>query len=154
MADPRIDTLLLALDNAFDGKGWQGATLVSALRDVTGEQATRKVPGIEHSIWEHLLHTAYWKHTARRYLLGIEEEDFPREPNWPTPGDSLDADRDFLRETHTRLRATIGLFDPERLDVVPVEGAPTYAELIVGIAAHDTHHTGQIQMLKRLLPTP
>jgi len=26
--------------------------------------------------------------------------------------------------------------------------------LIVGIAAHDTHHTGQIQMLKRLLATP
>ena len=154
MADPRIETLLLALDNAFDGKGWQGATLVSALRDVSEEHARRRVPGIEHCIWEYLLHTAYWKHTARRYLLGIEEENFPREPNWPLPGDSLDADRAFLRETHTRLRATVGLFDPERLDTRPFDDAPTYAELIVGIAAHDTHHTGQIQMLKRLMATP
>jgi uncharacterized damage-inducible protein DinB len=26
----------------------------------------------------------------------------------------------------------------------------TYGELIIGVAAHDAYHTGQIQLLKRL----
>jgi len=156
MADTRIETLLQALDNAFDGVGWQGATLESALRDVTPEQAVWRFHDGEHTIWEHLLHAAYWKHTARRYLLDLREEDFPcTPPNWPetsagATADDLKRDRAFLDYTHSRLRDAVAAFDSARLDVRPVEGTPTFAELIVGVAAHDTHHTGQIQLLKRI----
>jgi len=42
-------------------------------------------------------------------------------------------------------------FPGRRLDAIPAGGKRwTFGELILGIAAHDAYHTGQIQLLKRL----
>ena len=47
--------------------------------------------------------------------------------------------------------AAVRALAEERLGAVPPEGRRwTYGELVLGIAAHDAYHTGQIQLLKRL----
>jgi len=86
--DARIRLLLQVLDQAFTAKGWQGATLTSAVRGLTVKQALwRPVPG-GHNVWELVLHTAYWKHVVRQRVEGRgagARSPFPRSPrNYPS----------------------------------------------------------------------
>jgi uncharacterized damage-inducible protein DinB len=139
------------------GQAWHGGpTPVGALRGVTAAQA-RWAPGRgRHSIWELVLHIAYWEYAVRRHL----EPDgprFPRSPaNWPAIPSRPDErawarDRALLADEHRRLVRALARFPLSRWNRVPPQGKKwTYGELIVGILAHDVYHTGQIQLLKRL----
>ena len=71
----------------------------------------------------------------------------------PDPADDAAwlADRTLLRDEHRRLVEAAEEFDPTRLDDPSGEGSPhTFAGLLVGVIMHDTYHTGQIQVSKRL----
>ena len=152
MADPRIELLLLNLDHAFEVSAWHGTTLKGALRGLTEEQACFRPAPDRKNIWELLLHAAYWKYQVRRWILDEPKGTFGRKPaNWPEPT-TLKDDIAFLKEEHRKLRAAIEGFDAERLPDRCAEGGPRWAQMLVGIAAHDIHHTGQIQLLKRLAP--
>jgi hypothetical protein len=139
-------------------RSWHGGpTPVGAVRGIDAEQA-RWVPAPRRkSIWALTLHIAYWKYAVRRQLEGAARGAFPRAPsNWPAlphrPNDrAWAADVALLREEHERLAQAIRALPPERLNRRPPEGRRwTYGDLVVGIAAHDAYHTGQIQLMKRL----
>jgi hypothetical protein len=156
-ADPRIDLLLEVVDQAFDQKGWHGTTLRGSLRGVTAEEALwRPAPG-RHNIWELTVHTAYWKYAVRRRLAGGETGSFARKPsNWPavpaTPnGASWKSDIRLLEAEHRLLRDAVRTLPPARLETLSPQGVWTMAEEIHGIAAHDLYHTGQIQLIKKLM---
>jgi hypothetical protein len=157
-ADTTIELLLRILDQAFDHKGWHGTTLRGALRGVTPEAALwRPGPG-RHNIWELTMHAAYWKYVVRRRLAGDPVGSFERKPsNWPgipAPADTRawKADIRLLEAEHQRLRATISSLPPRRLGDRSPQGIWTNAEEIHGVAAHDLYHTGQIQLIKKLMP--
>lgn len=162
-ADSRIVLLLEMLDQAFDRRAWHGTTLRGALRGVSAAQALwRPGPG-RHNVWEYAIHAAYWKYVVRRRLgdepAGTERAgDFPRTPsNWPAvPGRPDPAawrrDLSLLIEEHRRLRERVAALSPRRLAQRSPRGAWTLAQEIHGVAAHDLYHTGQIQLVKRLLP--
>lgn len=156
--DPRIGLLVQMLDQAFDRKGWHGTTLRGAVRGVEPDQALWRPRADRHNIWELVLHTAYWKYTVRRRLLGEARGSFPRAPsNWPSVPEAPDEDRwaadlALLDAEHARLRELVLGLSPAVLDARSPRGTWTNAEQIHGIAAHDLYHTGQIQLLKRLMP--
>ena len=57
----------------------------------------------------------------------------------------------LLRSEHQQLVEAVGALPERRLAERTASGRRwTYGELVLGIAAHDTYHTGQIQLLKRL----
>ena len=151
-----IDLLVRILDESFDTKAWQGTTLRGAIRGITARQAAWRPRKDRHSIWDLTLHTAYWKYTVRRRLLGEKRGSFPRKGSnffelLPGAGEvEWKTDVALLVEQHSALRAAVLTIDPDRLgDIVP--GAKWRTEqLIYGAAAHDAYHTGQIQVLKRL----
>ena len=153
-----IKLLLEMLDAAFQSRGWHGTTLTGALRGVTPKQALwRPRPG-RHNVWELALHTAYWKYAVRRRITGDETHGaFPRRPNnWPMAPQAPDAaawrrDLRLLRETHAALRAAVAALPPRQLGARSPTGQWTYAQQMHGIAAHDLYHTGQIQLIKRLM---
>ncbi len=156
MAERRIELLLEIVDRAYEKKAWHGTTLRGALRGLNPETAAwRPAPG-RHSIWEYILHAAYWKYIVRRRLTGDKSLSFPRAPSdWPAPPaerttQGLKADIALLKEEHGLLREAIAAFPASRLNRRAPESTWTYAEFIHGIAAHDLYHTGQIQLLKRL----
>jgi DinB superfamily len=140
------------------GRAWHGGvTPVGALRGVTAATA-RWVPGPgRRSIWALALHVGYWKYAVRRHLEAVEIPRFPRSPaNWPAvPSRAGEAewraDRELVAREHRELVKAINNFPPARLNRRP-PGVKrwTYAELIIGILAHDAYHAGQIQILKRL----
>ena len=155
--DERIELLLEILDQAFDRKGWHGTTLRGSLRGITPEQALwRPAPG-RHNIWELTVHAAYWKYAVRRRLVGDAMGSFPRKPsNWPlvpatADGNAWKLDVRLLESEHRLLRDTVRTLPPARLEARSPQGVWTNAEEIHGIAAHDLYHTGQIQLIKKLM---
>jgi hypothetical protein len=151
-----LGLLLENLDRAYDMTSWHGPNLRGAIRGVTAAQAAwRPAPG-RHSVAEQVLHAAYWKHTARRRLLGDPRGSFPlKGSNWFRVPDDLDDPRwrEFIRlldAEHRALREAVAGFDPARLDDVPPGNKTTARALILGVAAHDLYHAGQIQLLNRL----
>jgi uncharacterized damage-inducible protein DinB len=151
---PRIETLLLFMQQAWGPRAWHGSGLKGSLRGIPAKQAMwRPGPG-RHTIRELVLHMAYWKYTLVRRLGNMPRGSFPRDgSNWIPVSDPTEkgwrADIALLHEVHAQLEAAVRNFPAERLD--ERDGSKwTYAEQIAGIAAHDLYHTGQVQLLKRL----
>jgi uncharacterized damage-inducible protein DinB len=131
--------------------------VLGCLRGVSPEQAAWKPAPDRHSIWELALHVAYWKYAVRRKLEDSPQGGFARKPaNFPALPEPADEaawkeDRALLKEEHRQLVEAIQAFDIDRLDeATPGSGKYRYLDLIHGIAMHDTHHVGQIQLMKRL----
>lgn len=156
-ASPVIALLLEVLDQAFDQKSWHGTTLRGSLRGLTPAEALWRPAANRHNIWELALHTAYWKYAVRRRLAGETVGSFDRRPsNWPDLPDPPDIkawkrDITFLESEHRKLREVVGRLTPAALRLRSPRGVWTYGEEIHGIAAHDLYHTGQIQLIKRLM---
>lgn len=156
--DDRIELLLEMLDQAFDRKGWHGTTLRGSLRGVGQEQALWRPAPERHNIWELTVHAAYWKYAVRRRLAGSAVGSFTRKPsNWPSVPAHADEkawklDIRLLESEHRLLREAIGTLPPVRLAERSPQGVWTNAEEIHGVAAHDLYHTGQIQLIKKLMP--
>ncbi len=154
--DPRMDVLLLNLDRAFSKRSWHGTTLRGALRGLKPETAVWKPAPDRNSIWQLVLHAAYWKYIVRRHLTGDGAARFPRSPsNFPAlPEEStaanLKRDVRLLADEHRLLRDAVADLAPERLDERAKPTGPAPLDLILGVAAHDLYHAGQIQLLKRL----
>ena len=157
ISNPRIELLLEVMDQAFDQKSWHGTTLRGSLRGLTPEEALWRPARGRHNIWELTLHAAYWKYAVRRRLAGEATGSFDRKPSdWPEvprPADLRSWKRDvaFLDAEHRKLREVVRGLSPKDLDKRSPKGVWRYAEEIHGIAAHDLYHTGQIQLIKRLM---
>jgi hypothetical protein len=153
-----IELLLNNIHRAYAGKGWHGPTLKGALRGVTLEQATRRPT--RNSIRDLVYHCAYWKYCVRRWLLEAAGNDpgpaFPRSPaNFPDPAERVTekifaADKRMLDDQHRRLVAALKALPPKVLATPAGNTGLTHAEVILGVAAHDLYHAGQVSLIKRL----
>jgi hypothetical protein len=92
-------------------------------------------------------------------LTGGERGSFPlKGSNWfpiseepaPTAGEWNAAIRLLIQEHRLLREAVEGLRDRD-LDTLTPKGRHTYRRIIYGVALHDVHHEGQIQLTKRLL---
>lgn len=155
----RIQDVLELIDPPKGFRPWHGGpTLMGCLRGVSAEQAAWKPSPERNSIWNLVLHMAYWKYAVIRKLDPEYPKGFERSPaNFPNLPDLMTAkewetDKKLLQKTHNKLVQEIKDFPPENLDeICSTKKEWTYIQLITGIAAHDTYHIGQIQVLKRLL---
>ncbi|HYF48978.1 MAG TPA: DinB family protein [Planctomycetota bacterium] len=156
-SDPRIQLLLLALDQAFDHHGWHGPVLWGALRGVSVKQALWRPAAGRNCIHDLVYHCAYWKYGVRRLVSGQIEGKFARSPaNFPRRDAPLNEkqwkqDLALLKNEHERLRALVASLDAADLNKRSAKKRWTFLEMIHGVAAHDLYHTGQISLLKRLM---
>jgi hypothetical protein len=161
--------LILSLENAFHGRGWQGPTLLGSLRGVSPQEATRTPKPLKNSIWQLALHAAYWKYAvclkvakAGGTIRGIPLEEglpvFPRSPsNFPDVPRLATArqwrdDLQLLKDNHRALVTAVESLSTRQLDARPPGGKSwPLRSIVVGVAAHDAYHCGQIQVIKRLV---
>jgi hypothetical protein len=155
--DDPIVMLLDNLDRAYRGPSWHGTSLRGTLRGLTPAVANwRPRPG-RNSVWDLLLHAAYWKYVVRRRLTGDARGSFPRDgANFPAPPVKADArglraDLAMLDEQHELLRAVVAQLAPTSLG--KRLGAWRVVDVVHGAAAHDLYHAGQINLVKRLRPS-
>lgn len=156
--DPRLEEALRLLDPPAGHRLWYGgATVLGSLRGVSHRAAAWRPAPDRRCVWELALHIAYWKYAVRRRLEDGPRGAFPREPsNFPRLPDpataaAWKADRALLAAEHAAVTAAVRAFDPGRLtERVSPRSSYRYLDLIFGVVTHDIHHTGQIQLLKRL----
>jgi hypothetical protein len=155
--DPTLAPYLDFLDEAYDRRAWHGPNLKGALRGLRAADAAWRPAEGRHNVWELAVHAAYWKYAVRRQLTGEKRGSFaPSGSNWfaRPAGDASDrafkADLLALGEEHRRLRAVVARLRARDLRRVPRGSRYTVSRLILGAAAHDLYHAGQIQVLKRL----
>ncbi len=157
MPTAEIRLLLVNIDQAFEARSWHGTNLRGSIRGLKLEDAVYR-PGRErHNIWELVLHCAYWKHRVRGRLSSASNPSFPRRGTnfFPRPEDEprlADWRRDvaLLVEMHAALRSEIERLPTRRLNERLGASRWTVRDTVLGIAAHDLYHAGQIQLLKRL----
>ncbi len=152
---PEIRLLLRLLDQAYDRKAWHGPNLRGSLRGVSARQANWRPATNRHSIRELALHAAYWKYAARRRLVGDKRGTFPISgSDWfdrpPTGEQGWKSDLKLLESTHRALRTAVSKLNERALRRKPRGSTVLTVDLLLGVAAHDLYHAGQIQLLKRL----
>lgn len=163
-----MSEILIALNGAFYS-GWQGPALLGSLRGITPAEALIIPPRLKHSIWNQVLHAAYWKYAVclRIAKAGVTVRDvptdngelaFPRSPsNWATPprnGGPKEwrADIALLKQFHEAVADAASRLTNKQLDSIPPGGkSRTLRPMLLGLAAHDAYHCGQIQLIKRLI---
>ncbi len=159
MPNPDVVSLLEMVDQAFDKRAWHGTNLKGSLRGITAKQAAWRPGKGRHNIWELVVHAAYWKYTVRRKLRGEKRGSFELDgSNWfvrPAPGAADEKawkrDMALLFATHRSLREAVAGLKSADLGKRPPATRVDVRGLVVGIAAHDLYHTGQIQIIKRLM---
>ena len=151
-----IDLIITQLEQAFRRKSWHGTNLLGSIRGIDTKTALwRPKPG-RHNIWELIVHTAYWKYSVYRRFGGDAKLTFAISgSNWFNRSASisereLKADIALLKDYHNKLVDAVSKFPRKRLNEIPEGSKTTYLDLLIGVAAHDLYHAGQIQLLKRL----
>jgi uncharacterized damage-inducible protein DinB len=156
MAQPEIDVLLTLIDQAYDHRSWHGTNLRGSLRGLGAAEAAWRPAAQRHNIWEIAVHAAYWKYVVRRRLRGERRGSFGLPgSNWfrrplAASAAAWRADLALLDECHRALRAAVAALEPRALRSRPRGSKVPTLDLLLGIAAHDLYHAGQIQLLKRL----
>ncbi len=153
---PDTHTFSLLLDEGFSKAAWHGPNLLGSLRGVTLPQLLFR-PRIDgHNVWELAVHCAYWKYAVRNRLIEGKRNRFPLEgSNFFTrnPGLSMDDwknDLSLLKHQHALLKTTITDLAPKMYDQRVKGSKHTVKRTVLGIAAHDIYHAGQISLLKRM----
>ena len=152
-----IHFLLQLNGEAYEKRAWQGTNLRGSIRGLTAQEAAWRPAPDRHNIWEIVVHAAYWKYIVRRRLLGEKKGSFPlKGSNWIKRPIIMSEkawreDIRLLDEMHHSMCEAITLLKLSDLNRKPAGGKFTNASIISGIACHDVYHTGQIQLLKRLM---
>ena len=85
-----ITAILDLIDQAFDHHAWHGTNLRGSIRGLKLEQVVWRPAKGKHTIWELMLHAAYWKYIVRRRLSNEEKGSFPLPgSNFRAPGRRL-----------------------------------------------------------------
>jgi hypothetical protein len=153
----QIHLLLQLIDEAYKSRAWHGTNLRGSIRGLTSKQAAWRPDTNRHNIWEIVIHTAYWKYIVRRRLLGEKKGSFPlKGSNWIERPLTLNekAWRDdvlLLDNVHKAMYEAISQLKISDLSHKPAGSKFDNASIIYGIACHDVYHSGQIQLLKRLM---
>jgi hypothetical protein len=146
----------LLLDEGFSKAAWHGPNLLGSLRGLTLRQLLYRPRPEGHNIWELAVHCAYWKYAVRNRLIAGKRNSFPLAGSnfFPrnrglTPAD-WKKDLALLKREHAALRAAILGLHPRTYDTRVPGSKHSLRRTLLGIAAHDIYHAGQIALLKRM----
>ncbi len=153
---PQLNDLLFLIEQSYNKKAWHGTNLRGSVRGLSAREAAWHPGTGRHSIWEIVVHCAYWKYVVRRRILGEKKGSFPlKGSNWFQRSTDLTEhawrrDIKLLEACHTSLFDAVAQFEDRELPRIPKGSKVSNLAIIAGIASHDVYHAGQIQLLKRL----
>lgn len=138
----------------YNGNPWLEVTLASTLKDVTAEQAYRKINPNLNTIWEIVNHLIQWRRNILRRVQG--ETVVTPEHNYFVP--VLDSSEAAWEQSLQSLAKSQELwtvffndFNDADFDKIDPNNNHNFYEDIHGIIQHDVYHLGQIVILKKLL---
>lgn len=142
------------LQRTNQGRAFHGPALEEVLADVSTKTAAARVKGLDHSIWDVVLHVAFWQEEVLRWLRGHGRRPADIE-DWPavaaTTEEAWRAALLRLRAANDALRDEVMLLEESRLDTPIFEGMSKVYVTLHGIIQHNIYHAGQIALLKKLV---
>ena len=150
MTSSLLQALITYSDGVFEGPNGDYPAVLEALAGLTVAQAAWKPAPTHNSIWqivEHLTASKIWE-------IEILEKGQSASPVWIEPkGNESEWQEAIarLKNEHNRLKAALELIREEELLTIPIpEWNQTRLEFLLSLAAHEAHHSGQIDYLKGL----
>ncbi|MFA9476865.1 DinB family protein [Phycisphaerales bacterium AB-hyl4] len=137
-----------------------GPTLAEVVADIDADAALFRLNKHGHSIWEIVLHAAFWRCEVAHALSHGKIDRLARAPeNWPAlpqrPNeDAWRADRKLLDESERALQVALDGFAVSDWSAAPEAGGDwSLGQLAIGLIAHDAYHIGQVALLKKAAQT-
>jgi uncharacterized damage-inducible protein DinB len=150
MSDKLAKLLIAHFDGVFEGPNGDYPAVLQSLAGLTAAEAAWKPATEQNSIWQivdHLTASKLWQIE----MLKTGQADLPL---WTEPARGKSAWQTSLaklKEAHARLKTALRRLSDEALLSIPLaEGTQTQLELLLSIAAHEAHHSGQIDYLRGL----
>jgi uncharacterized damage-inducible protein DinB len=139
-------------DGVMNGDAWHGDAIWRTLDGISAKQAAaRPLPGA-HTIWEIVMHMAFWEKVAAQRLDGaraglVEELNFP--PMSAATDQNWRATLEEFRASNRNFREALGRLDPVKLNDLSAAGKRTFYAEAHGVIEHHVYHAGQIALLKK-----
>jgi uncharacterized damage-inducible protein DinB len=149
--DELLAWIVRRCDQTYRRGNWSGPGVGKALKDVVPDEAHWRPQDDQHNIAELALHMAYWKDAATVILAG-QSWKYDDTKNWRTVPESPDGwaqARTELDRAHSRLMKVLRVLPRDRL-MKRVRRSLRGIDFAVDIATHDTYHSAQIFVLRRL----
>lgn len=149
MPGPLVQALIAHFDSVFAGPNGDYPAVLEGLAGISADQALWKPAPNQNSIWQIVDHLA----ASNQWQIDILEKGKAASPVWTEPSggeEEWQAAITQLKESHIRLREALKHIQDEDLLKIPVaEWSQTLLELVLSSgAAHQAHHSGQIDYLK------
>jgi len=133
-------------------------TMKDALKDLAQENRAKRPSNNVHSVWELLVHIK----TAQEDIYQYTIDPFWKSPKWPDeywpPKDQVDIPDELWNETiknyKSDLNGLIKLVENKDLNLlsdIPHGEGRTYLREILLAADHNSHHIGQIVVVRKML---
>jgi uncharacterized damage-inducible protein DinB len=148
------EILLEQFAAAYDQNGWFVA-LKNTLNNLTAKDAAWKPESIDNSIWEILSHLNYYNYAYSERFKGIDyeysinsnDETFTAENSEEAWQTEIERFNSIMNEWRNLLENA----DEEKFNKqVSEKNKSLWASLIMHINLHNSHHAGQIVVLRKL----
>jgi uncharacterized damage-inducible protein DinB len=141
--------VLWVLDTTCSAWNWAHKSMRDAVKNLTAAEAGWRPSRHSHSVWEQINHVAHWK----TYVVQRVRDRHPAARQaWPAGGRTAAQLRRAianLTRLHEGLRTAVLGFEPAALARTKT-GKYTLVRLLLGSAAHESYHAGQILLTRRL----
>ena len=141
-------------EDLYNGSPWIDVTIMDTLKNISAEQAAKKIIPERNSIWQIINHMIAWRENV---LLRVQGNGMV------TPNNNYFTQLEIISETEwqkalERLANSqeqwihfLENSDESQFDKIYAPNKMTYYEHIHGILQHDAYHLGQIVLLSKLV---
>lgn len=141
-------------EDLYNGIPWIDVTIMDTLKNISAEQAAKKVTPGRNSIWQIVNHMIAWRENVLLRVQGNEvtapnnnyftQLEIISETEWQKALERLANSQDqWIRFLEN--------FDESQFDRIYASNKMSYYEHIHGILQHDAYHLGQIVLLSKLV---
>jgi len=132
---------------------------VGSLEGLSLELAGRRLPGVDHSIWQLTWHMTYWMDYELRSLTG-PEVPYPEHASVSWPAQAAPENDAGWRTEVARFRQQVeelsewarrAITDGSGSRVVHPARGETVQDVLWQMVAHNSYHAGQVVLLRRML---
>jgi uncharacterized damage-inducible protein DinB len=146
-----LQQILEQYDQTMTGEAWYGDPVWKILEGIDAHGAAAQPIAGAHTIWQLVMHMAFWEDVATRRFSGPVTPD--EAGNFPPTPELSEADwrrtLDRFRASNTEFRAALSQIDPTKLSEKTPAGQRSFRYEMVGVIQHDIYHAAQIALLKK-----
>ncbi len=141
-------------EDLYNGRPWIDVTIMDTLKNISAEQAAKKVTPERNSIWQIVNHMIAWRENVLLRVQG-NEVAAPNNNYFIALRNTTDTEwqkaiQRFANSQDQWIRF-LENFDEAQFENIYSSNKMTYYEHIHGIVQHDAYHLGQIVLLSKLV---